>query len=273
MAAINTSAPDGSGSDRQKWATMEVAQILTSDEYVRHRLQPRPGDPDYLCLIDLLNAVRDMAPLEAPRVLDYGCGGSPYRSLFTGAVYHRADLAGGADLDFPFTSDSRLPPEVGNYDLVLSSQVLEHVLDPALYLSECFRVLKPGGKLLVTTHGTFWDHACPHDYWRWTAFGLRKAVENAGFGVLEAKKITTGIRAALYLLEQNLDPRILGTGLYGIVSTYFLRLDCKSGSECRHQMADVSLKDYTVVEAQGVGETPDHALYIGVAVLAQKPRN
>jgi 2-polyprenyl-3-methyl-5-hydroxy-6-metoxy-1,4-benzoquinol methylase len=96
---------------------------------------------------------------------------------------------------------------VGNYDFVLSSQVLEHVLDPAFYLSECFRVLKPGGKLLVTTHGTFWDHACPHDYWRWTAYGLRQAVENAGFGVLATKKITTGIRAALYLLEQNLDLR------------------------------------------------------------------
>jgi SAM-dependent methyltransferase len=255
---------------------MEVAQILTSDEYIRLRLQPRPGDPDYLCLIDLLNAVRDMAPLEASRVLDYGCGGSPYRSLFTGAVYHRADLAGGADgtdLDFPFMSDSRLPPEVGNYDFVLSSQVLEHVLDPALYLSECFRVLKPGGKLLVTTHGTFWDHACPHDYWRWTAYGLRKAVENAGFGVLAAKKITTGSRGALYILEQKLDLRILGQGLYGRVLTHFVRLVCRLGSKSRHQLADVSLKNYTVVEAQGLGETPDHGLYIGLAVLAQKPPN
>ena len=252
---------------------MEAAQILASDEYIRQRLQPRPGDPDYLCLIDLLNAVRQMAVLDAPRVLDYGCGGSPYRSLFTGAVYHRADLAGGANLDFPFAPDSRLPPEVGNYDFVLSSQVLEHVLDPAIYLSECFRVLKPGGKLLVTTHGTFWDHACPHDYWRWTAYGLRQAVENAGFSVLATKKITTGSRAALYLLEQKLDMRVLDPGLYGKVLTHFLRLVCRLGSERRHRTADVSYKDYTVVEAQGVGETPDHALYIGVAILAQKPRN
>ena len=253
---------------------MEAAQILASDEYIRFRLQPRPGDPDYLCLIDLLNAVREMAFLDAPRVLDYGCGGSPYRSLFTGAVYHRADLAGGADLDFPFAPDSRLPPEAGGYDFVLSSQVLEHVLDPAVYLSECFRVLKPGGKLLVTTHGTFWDHACPHDYWRWTAYGLRQAVENAGFGVLAANKITTGSRAALYLLEQQkLNLRILRPGLYGRVLTHFVRLVCRLGSKRRHQMADGSLKDYTVVGAQGVGETPDHALYIGVAILAQKPRN
>jgi SAM-dependent methyltransferase len=182
-------------------------------------------------------------------------------------------LAGAANLDFPFTSDSRLPPEAGDYDFVLSSQVLEHVLDPAVYLSECFRVLKPGGKLLVTTHGTFWDHACPHDYWRWTAYGLRQAVENAGFGVLAANKITTGSRAALYLLEQKLDLRILDPGLYGRVLTYFVRLVCRLGSERRHQMADVAYKNYTVVEAQGPGETPDHALYIGVAILAQKPRN
>ena len=194
---------------------MEAAQILASDEYIRFRLQPRPGDPDYLCLIDLLNAVREMAFLDAPRVLDYGCGGLTYRLFFNGWVYHQADLAGGANL----------------------------------------------------------DHACPHDYWRWTAYGLRQAVENAGFGVLAANKITTGSRAALYLLEQKLDLRILDPGLYGRVLTYFVRLVCRLGSERRHQMADGSLKDYTVVGAQGVGETPDHALYIGVAILAQKPRN
>lgn len=252
---------------------MDLAQSLASNEYIRQRLQPRPGDPDYLCLIDLLNAVRDMASLQAPRVLDYGCGGSPYRSLFKGEVYHRADLAGGAGLDFDYPPDGRLPPEAGDYDFVLSSQVLEHVADPAVYLSECYRVLKPGGRLLVTTHGTFWDHACPHDYWRWTAYGLRKAVENSGFEVLAAKKITTGVRATLFLFERKLNSRFPGGGWYGRALMRIFRLVRWLGTARRHRMADTSLAHNTVVSAEGTGETFEHALYIGVGVLAQKPQN
>ncbi len=57
-----------------------------------------------------------------------------------------------------------------------------------------------------------------------------------------------------------------------LFDAHFLRFFCKLGSERRHQIADVSLKDYTVVDAQGLGETPDHALYISVAVLGQLTR-
>ncbi len=250
---------------------MELSEILAADEYVRQRLRPRPGDPDYLCLIDLLDAVRAMAPLDAERVLDFGCGGSPYRSLFRGKEYHRADLAGGADLDFEYGVDSRLPPNAQGYDFVLSSQVLEHVADPAFYLAECFRVLKPGGRLLVTTHGTFWDHACPHDYWRWTAYGLRKAIEAQGFVTLQSRKITTGARAALFLFEQRLDAPFERAGLEGRALAALFSLIRRFGAERRHRLADTVLAEERVVNAEGEGEAARHALYIGVGVLAQKP--
>ncbi len=249
---------------------MELSEVLAADEYIRQRLHPRPGDPDYLCLIDLLDAVRAMAPLDAERVLDYGCGGSPYRSLFRGGVYHRADLAGGVGLDFEYGADSRLPANIEGYDLVLSSQVLEHVVDPAFYLSECFRVLKPGGRLLITTHGTFWDHACPHDYWRWTAYGLRKAVEAQGFTALQSRKITTGSRAALFLFEQRLDAPFERAGFEGRALAALFSLIRRFGAERRHRLADIVLPDECVVDAQGEGEAARHALYIGVGILAQK---
>ncbi len=44
---------------------------------------------------------------------------------------------------------------------------------PGLYLSECFRVLRPGGQLLLSTHGVFPYHPDPVDLWRWTCEGLR----------------------------------------------------------------------------------------------------
>jgi hypothetical protein len=103
---------------------------LAAQEYLRERLEPRPGDPGYLCLSDLLIAIKGLGPSHARRVLDYGCGGSPYRSLFGECTYHRADLAGGSNLDFEYAADSRLPPEAADYHCTLSTQVLEHVEDP-----------------------------------------------------------------------------------------------------------------------------------------------
>src|SRR5438270_5433699 len=105
---------------------------IACTEYVRERLAPRLGDGLYLVLSDLLLAMRSLIPAEPGRVLDYGCGGSPYRPLFGSCVYHRADLSGAApDLDFEYGSDSLLPIRSADYDCVLSSQVLEHVSSPS----------------------------------------------------------------------------------------------------------------------------------------------
>jgi 2-polyprenyl-3-methyl-5-hydroxy-6-metoxy-1,4-benzoquinol methylase len=138
-----------------------VTEDLAAQEYIRQRFEPRPGDPFYLHLSDLMLAVRDLIPSDTNRVLDFGCGGSPYRPFFEPCAYHRADLAGTDSLDFRFGADSRLPDEVSDYDCVLSSQVLEHVCSPFSYLSECYRVLRPGGRLILSTHGLFEDHSCP----------------------------------------------------------------------------------------------------------------
>ena len=140
---------------------------LAAQEYMRQRLEPRPGDPLYLSLSDLSLAVRSLMPSRVQQVLDYGSGGSPYKTLFGNCVYHRADLT-GQGLDFVYGPDARLPASAEGYDFVLSTQVLEHVENPTTYLGECYRVLKPNGRLLLTTHGLFEDHGCPYDYWRWT---------------------------------------------------------------------------------------------------------
>src|SRR5262245_49765216 len=117
-----------------------LMDVLASDGYLRERIRPQPGDVDYLCLSDLLIAIRNLIPPGASRVLDYGSGGSPYRPLFEDSIYHRADLIGGAEIDFEYGPDARLPSELTDYDCVLSTQVLEHVEEPTTYLRECYRV-------------------------------------------------------------------------------------------------------------------------------------
>ena len=108
-----------------------IARTMNQLAELRQRIAPQPGDPYYLHLSDLLIAIRALVPVGASRVLDYGCGLSPYRRLFGTCVYHRADLTNGSsNLDFQYGPDLRLPPEAVEYDCVLSTQVLEHVTDP-----------------------------------------------------------------------------------------------------------------------------------------------
>ncbi|MBV8832105.1 MAG: class I SAM-dependent methyltransferase [Hyphomicrobiales bacterium] len=243
-------------------------------EYLRERLNPRFGDQFYLHLSDLLIAIKHLRPASISKVLDYGCGGSPYRQLFEECVYHRADLRGGTNLDFEFGPDAHLPPELSNYDCVLSTQVLEHVENPKGYLDECYRVLRPGGYLILTTHGLFKDHACPYDYWRWTALGLKRAVESANLRVEAVKKLTTGLRGATFLAErelytdegERLKIDFRAAGLYGMTLSFFLRLLRRLGSARRHKASDALFTNCRVVDIGDAG----HNSYVAIAVLATR---
>ena len=78
----------------------------------------------------------------------------------------------------------RLGPEPDNSaDGVVSFQVLEHVWDLDLYLGDCLRVLKPGGWLLLSTHGNWLYHPHPTDFRRWTRDGLHDELQSRGFSV------------------------------------------------------------------------------------------
>jgi SAM-dependent methyltransferase len=127
---------------------------------------------------------RDVPVPPGGRVLDYGCADVPYRHFFSADVdYVAADLEGNPDASLLLNDDGSVPADDESFDGVVSTQVLEHVTDPSLYLSECFRVLRPGGHLLLSTHGLFVYHPDPDDYWRWTCAGLRRSVQQAGFEI------------------------------------------------------------------------------------------
>jgi SAM-dependent methyltransferase len=182
-----------------------ASAALASADYLRQRTSPQPEDQFYLHLLDLLAALKTALPSDPQKTLDFGAGGSPYRSLFPTATYLRADLPDATSIDFPITPDGSLPPSIPtDFDLVLSSQVLEHVTDPQHYLLQAHRILRPGGTLILSTHGTFPDHPCPLDLWRWTASGLRHQLESAGFTVHSVTKLTHGFRAAWFLFDQSL---------------------------------------------------------------------
>lgn len=144
------------------------------------------------------------------RAVELGCGNRPYEAAVraTGATYEGADLKGNVHNDRLIGDDGRVDAADGSYDLVISAQVLEHVPDPGAYLAEARRLLKPGGQLILSTHGTWPYHPEPNDYWRWTATGLRKVIEDAGFRVEHFEGLVGLIPAGLHLIQDHLYKRL-----------------------------------------------------------------
>ena len=113
------------------------------------RLQPSRASVQYAVRKPLVAwlAAQDVRGL---RVLDVGCGDRPYDTLLVGAS------------------------EIVGFDVVLCLQVLEHVPDPAAAVRELRRAVKPGGRVLLSTHGVYPFHPNPDDLWRWTHDGLER---------------------------------------------------------------------------------------------------
>lgn len=244
-------------------------QAIQRQCYLRQRLEPRPGDPLYLHLSDLRRALAEFGTSEPIGVLDYGCGGSPYRSLFPCAQYHRADFIEVDGLNFRTDPDGRLPDApCGHYDLVLSTQVLEHVETPRTYLAEVFRVLKPGGQLLLTTHGVFPDHGCPYDFWRWTTDGLRLELERAGFEVVKQYRLTAGPRAVMCWVGQLASTYDLPTATLPRLVTRVLRRLYRWGRPAIDRLVDRLFGDYSV-RSHRSEDVIDFS--VGLLALGRKP--
>lgn len=137
--------------------------------------------PDYIASSMLHRDLASLFPELNGRLLDLGCGNSPYRDLLENItsyvaydidkLYSKPSVVGNASV-LPFASES--------FDSVLSTQVLEHVAEPWKMLEEISRVLLPGGKLLLSAPQYWRLHEKPHDYYRYTRYGLVHLLQKCG---------------------------------------------------------------------------------------------
>jgi SAM-dependent methyltransferase len=137
---------------------------------------------------------------------DYGCGNKPYQQLIAPYVeqYIGLDLVENPIADIHISPEGKIELSSQSLDVVLSTQVLEHVVNPILYLNEANRVLKKQGLLVLSTHGYWMFHPDPTDYWRWTSAGLHKIVAEAGFEIVYFKGIIGRSAMGLQLFQDGL---------------------------------------------------------------------
>jgi SAM-dependent methyltransferase len=194
---------------------MAFYRTKTAAIIARSRLYPRFYDGRYQVLVGIRRCFEQLiaqyhADLVGATLVDLGCGAMPYRSLFAPHLrrYLGADLPDNAEADLHIPPAGQLPLADGSVDLVLSSQALEHVIDPVAYLAEARRILRPGGLLMLSTHGHWIYHPYPTDYWRWTGSGLQKIVREAGFVVEQIEGVLGTTGAALQIVQETWNPRV-----------------------------------------------------------------
>jgi SAM-dependent methyltransferase len=180
---------------------------------VNERLAPsRFSDRRYMFiqLRDRLGSIAKshLAGKQDLRLVDFGCGGKPYQPLFAAYIsrYIGVDLPENRNADV--YASTGLPFADASVDVVLSTQVLEHVINPAAYLTECYRVLRVGGLLILSTHGYWMYHPHPTDLWRWTGPGLRRVIEDCGYTVVESQGLMGLASTGMHLLQDGMMPRI-----------------------------------------------------------------
>lgn len=160
-------------------------------------------NPFYLARKGLYREMTRCAPDLKGRLLDVGCGQKPYTHLFD------VDEYVGLEIDTPanrlrkhadqYYDGGRFPFPDASFDCVLCNQVLEHVFEPTAFLSEIRRVLRPGGRLLLTVPFVWDEHEQPWDYARYTNFGLHHLLEGSGFVLREYRKVNADVRVIFQL--------------------------------------------------------------------------
>jgi SAM-dependent methyltransferase len=180
----------------------------------RDRRFPRPWQAGYLSLKPLSrllqqsigSLLQDRTDL---KVLDVGCGAKPYFPFFADRTSHYVGL--NYSTAYPDTTEvcgdaASLPFADGIFDVVVCTQVLEHVEEPERTIGEISRVLKANGVLYLSTHGNCHYHPQPGDHWRWTHTGLERLLRTASTDGWEDLRIypTGGTLASLCHLHTDL---------------------------------------------------------------------
>ena len=165
------------------------------------------------------------------KILDIGCGAQPFRERLEALnfEYHSIDVVQNHDgtVEFLGQIDKPIPEallKAGPFDLIVCTEVLEHVADWHQAFSNFNKMLKVGGEMLITCPHYYVLHEVPYDFWRPTIYALEYYSSSYGFKVKEAKELGSAwdvlgtILSANFVTNKN---NILRTRVYSWVIRKF----------------------------------------------------
>lgn len=121
-------------------------------------------------------------------IIDIGCGKSKYKkfilSLPQAKSYTGLDFYVAKNVDIVADLNKKIPLEDNKFDTAICISVLEHLLEPQNALNEIYRILKPGGYLLLSTPWIYPYHGEPNDYFRYSKDCLEYLLKKAGFKII-----------------------------------------------------------------------------------------
>jgi len=131
--------------------------------------------------------------------LDIGAGECPLRGNLEqrGYSYRSLDIEQNSKgtIDYVCRIDAPLPEALraaGSFDLLILTEVLEHVPDWGMAFDNLVALLKPGGKCIVTAPFFYMLHEEPHDYWRPTDHAVKYFASSRGLEIVDARRYGGG---------------------------------------------------------------------------------
>jgi SAM-dependent methyltransferase len=179
-------------------------------------------NPFYFARKAIFNNIKMFSTEVNGTTLDIGCGSKPYSNLFNTEKYVGMDVevTGHKHTDSKidvFYDGLTFPFPDGSFDSIVCFEVLEHVFNPDIFLSEANRVLKPGGTAIFTVPFIWDEHEQPYDFARYSSFGLKHMFGKAGFVVVGNNKYLKDLRL-LFLLFNTYIYKIIRKKIKGKLS-------------------------------------------------------
>jgi ubiquinone/menaquinone biosynthesis C-methylase UbiE len=190
---------------------------IPADRNLDPSTHPTGNDFNWLAKRQVANALAIAAgKLAHGRLIDIGCGEKPYQRMFAPYVQehigvdHADSPHALAFVDVTATAYD-IPLDDGAFDTALMSELLEHLETPGIALGEAYRLLKPGGWIIITSPFIWVIHEAPRDFYRYSPFALRWLLEQAGFENIDITPIagqwTTLSLLLSYALRQSVGER------------------------------------------------------------------
>lgn len=138
-------------------------------------------------------------------LLDLGCGPRPYYKLYN-QHFEKTIGAEMADMPFPqkaidiFCPATNVPLPDESVDCILCTEVMQDMKEPSELINECYRLLKKGGTLILTTPYLVPIADGQWDNYRFTQYGLKYVIEKGGFKELQVIPVSDVVGAGITLL-------------------------------------------------------------------------